>query len=403
LTAAGTKLVWFVIAVLYSKHKSNTLPYSYTMHEIAVSSTPDQWKSRNHRVYNGNGSPVHTTSRNPSNPREKLGLVVGAPNFIPDDLSTIAHETVGENSEHRTPEKKTYAVTYGNDDETQPETPPKYIVSTPSTSMYERSQGRRPSRFGRLFVCAACLGIVILGAIGILSYTLYNMNQETSSTDSQNAANDANGSDNQEFGSEMGEGWPGTIPTSPDLGTGDAMNVKKVEAIVLQQAGLFYHGVGSLSVDPASVPYQVLDWLAKDPSVMTYPGPTVLQRYAIGMVYVSLVGGDDSSTAPRDSTPWMTYTDACEWPTSRETTSLCDENNVVQSLYLEDWNFTGSLVSEIGLLTGLKTISLTKNKIVGELPTSIGLLTALERLNLPRNQFQGPLPTELGLLKSLGT
>ena len=56
----------------------------------------------------------------------------------------------------------------------------------------------------------------------------------------------------------------------------------------------------------------------------------------------------------------------------------------------------------IGLLTNLKTLQLTKNRVAGSIPTTLGLLTNLEKISLADNALQGSIPgLELGQLSNL--
>jgi hypothetical protein len=64
---------------------------------------------------------------------------------------------------------------------------------------------------------------------------------------------------------------------------------------------------------------------------------------------------------------------------------------------VENNRFT-SIGTEIGLLTGLRTLTLYDNDIVGSLPTQIGNLTVLQRLDLHKNELTGSIPTEVGAL-----
>ena len=64
-------------------------------------------------------------------------------------------------------------------------------------------------------------------------------------------------------------------------------------------------------------------------------------------------------------------------------------------------SLTGTLPSELGLLTALTKLYLVDNALSGVLPTELGLLTALVELILDGNSLTGSLPTELGLLTSL--
>jgi hypothetical protein len=63
----------------------------------------------------------------------------------------------------------------------------------------------------------------------------------------------------------------------------------------------------------------------------------------------------------------------------------------------------GSIPSQVGDLTTLKSLSLTGNTLTGVLPTVLGRLTELRQLWLYDNSLSGPIPSELGNLARLGT
>lgn len=63
--------------------------------------------------------------------------------------------------------------------------------------------------------------------------------------------------------------------------------------------------------------------------------------------------------------------------------------------------FSGSLPSEVGLLTSLTRLGLNGNVLTGSLPSELGLLTSLFELRLGRNSLTGTLPSDLGSLTRL--
>jgi Leucine-rich repeat (LRR) protein len=56
---------------------------------------------------------------------------------------------------------------------------------------------------------------------------------------------------------------------------------------------------------------------------------------------------------------------------------------------------------EIGLLTGLASVSITNSTIDGPIPTEIGNLSKLRRLWLYNNELTGVIPTQLATLSLL--
>ena len=65
-------------------------------------------------------------------------------------------------------------------------------------------------------------------------------------------------------------------------------------------------------------------------------------------------------------------------------------------LSLESNAISGSLPTELGLLSSLRYLVLLDNKLTGTIPTEIGRLTRLEELDMTDNNLSGTLPEELG-------
>ena len=75
------------------------------------------------------------------------------------------------------------------------------------------------------------------------------------------------------------------------------------------------------------------------------------------------------------------------------------ENSRVVKLELEDFDLTGAVPAEIGQLTSMVKLSLTKNQLTS-LPAEIGQLTSLRELALDNNRLTS-VPAEIGQLTSL--
>ena len=74
----------------------------------------------------------------------------------------------------------------------------------------------------------------------------------------------------------------------------------------------------------------------------------------------------------------------------------------VADLHLINFNMTGSLPPEIGLLTGLEVLLIDNNGgLTGTIPEELGNLVELTRLSIWRNGLTGTIPSELGDLEKL--
>jgi hypothetical protein len=69
---------------------------------------------------------------------------------------------------------------------------------------------------------------------------------------------------------------------------------------------------------------------------------------------------------------------------------------------MEEDKFTGSIPTEIGSLTNLRKVSLSKNSLTGTIPTELGYLSGLEDINLGQNPLEGSVPQEVCQLMQNG-
>ena len=70
-------------------------------------------------------------------------------------------------------------------------------------------------------------------------------------------------------------------------------------------------------------------------------------------------------------------------------------------LHISGNRLTGKIPSEIGRCTDLRVLNVSQCNISGPLPTTLGKLTKLEKINMVENSFRGTLPTEIGLMTNL--
>jgi hypothetical protein len=80
-----------------------------------------------------------------------------------------------------------------------------------------------------------------------------------------------------------------------------------------------------------------------------------------------------------------------------DTTGTC----YVAAMELKKSNLVGTLPTELGLLAGLKNLSLSSNSIFGSIPTELGSLTDMMEINLSVNVMSSTIPSELGLCTNL--
>jgi Leucine-rich repeat (LRR) protein len=71
------------------------------------------------------------------------------------------------------------------------------------------------------------------------------------------------------------------------------------------------------------------------------------------------------------------------------------------SMWLDDNTITGTLPTQLALLTNLASLSLTNASITGTIPTQMGTMSNMQRLWLYTNQLHGKIPTQFGNLTQL--
>ena len=102
-----------------------------------------------------------------------------------------------------------------------------------------------------------------------------------------------------------------------------------------------------------------------------------------------------------------------QWQTDEnwlEGTSPCNDENWYGVECYPDGSFDiwlaanrlqGSLPTEIGMLSNLRSLSIGRNEVEGTLPSEIGLLTDLRALDLTLTEIQSTVPSEIGMLQEL--
>lgn len=161
--------------------------------------------------------------------------------------------------------------------------------------------------------------------------------------------------------------------------------------------------------NPESPQSLALAWLLQDnftASLSQGNGTTkILERYALAVFYYSTDGVNWD-----DDMKFLSSNDTCSWNNglirrSDEEQGLkgahCQSALAVDLLQFHDDGLSGTLPTELRLLTDLVFLNLTSDSIVGTIPTELGELTTLRWFNLANTSLTGTLPTEIGALTGL--
>ena len=68
---------------------------------------------------------------------------------------------------------------------------------------------------------------------------------------------------------------------------------------------------------------------------------------------------------------------------------------------LHNNGLSGTIPTEVGLLTYMHKLFLSGNELSGTIPSELGYMTRLWTLDLTGNKLSGTVPTELGTLRQL--
>jgi Leucine-rich repeat (LRR) protein len=86
----------------------------------------------------------------------------------------------------------------------------------------------------------------------------------------------------------------------------------------------------------------------------------------------------------------------CEW-----TGIVCNEDNQVTQIRWEHRDYTGTIPTEIRILSTLTHLDLSNNHLEGPIPEDLYRLTDLEKLYLFKNALTGTISTRIGDLDKI--
>jgi Leucine-rich repeat (LRR) protein len=157
--------------------------------------------------------------------------------------------------------------------------------------------------------------------------------------------------------------------------------------------------------DSSSAQFKAARWMAlEDSKSLPLQGPRFLQRYALMTLYFA-TGGEHWLYDLNFASP---NRDECHWNhefrqphgSSYELGVNCGNDNQVTSLSIDAMGLTGTLPTELSLLTHMQHLSLRSNSLSGDIP-NLHTMTQLTSLTLTYNNYSTKLPTWLGKLSNL--
>jgi Leucine-rich repeat (LRR) protein len=200
-----------------------------------------------------------------------------------------------------------------------------------------------------------------------------------------------------------GGGISASSPPLPTTTTPPAADDSTVTATAARAGPVLSHINGitlsgrTLTYPSSSSPEErSLKWLIEDDlNIAVDDIQKLRQRYALGTLWF-LQTPTPFGTADH-ATTWTTNIGECQWHDVD-----CDDMGRVTVLDLSNVeNVRGQIPNDLGLLTGLTRLLLSRNQLTGTIPSSLGVLTALTELQLWDNRLSGFIPSSLGALTAL--
>ena len=157
-------------------------------------------------------------------------------------------------------------------------------------------------------------------------------------------------------------------------------------------------------LNSTSAQSRALGWMLSDPYTLTLEDARLVQRFVIVTLWYSTNGATWATDNTNHSVGWLEPVHECGWDEFGDGKKdlICSSNEeVIQMNLLHGDDLSGHLPAELGLLSRLEKLDISRTVLSGTIPTEVGLLTRLRLLDLSRNALTGSIPTEVGLLTRL--
>ena len=207
--------------------------------------------------------------------------------------------------------------------------------------------------------------------------------------------------------------FPTVVPTTAPsmiLSEGPSASPSSVDDTVRANLFIDFINVLSLTVGPirnarnGTAEDAALNWLiTSDPWSRTSLLETaserfrVLQRYALSTLFL---GPTNDQTSWGNTSGWLVEENECLWRgincTAVDFGDGAGPQMAVTSVNLQQQNFSGTLSSDLGLLSSMQNFEIYDNEFVGTIPTSLDRWTNLTTFYVYRNEFTGTIPFTFG-------
>mmetsp|Transcript_23717 Transcript_23717/g.50436 ORF Transcript_23717/g.50436 Transcript_23717/m.50436 type:complete len:260 (-) Transcript_23717:1631-2410(-) len=127
--------------------------------------------------------------------------------------------------------------------------------------------------------------------------------------------------------------------------------------------------------------YEALLWLADtDPMQIEIYSPIdeILQRFVVADFYFATKGAEWT-----DQFHFLSGKSVCGWNDKRYGV-FCNDDQQVTRILMGGKNLKGTIPRDIGLLSNMEMLNLTRNELKGEIPPTFGMMSGLEMLDLSK-------------------
>ena len=162
----------------------------------------------------------------------------------------------------------------------------------------------------------------------------------------------------------------------------------------IKQCTMFLSGLNELELD--DVQFRAVSYFATSPGTDIDAPLTCTWDSKFGQVYSLIVHREAAHVKDED---WFTKRPLkrCHWSRVK-----CDKSGNIVSLIFNHDELNGFIPAELSGLVYLEELDLFSNgQLTGSLPSELGLLTQLTFLQVHHTSISGPVPTELGSLSAL--
>jgi len=156
--------------------------------------------------------------------------------------------------------------------------------------------------------------------------------------------------------------------------------------------------VGKAIYDNTTHQHEALIWLAEsDPLRLepTSPIGEILQRFVLANLYFATNGNEWTNQFH-----FFSKKNVCQW-NDKTSGVFCDDNSHVSKLLFPEINLNGTIPHDIGLLSQMEILNLTKNELQGSIPMSFGIMSSLTNIDFSFNFINGEIPKSFAMLLDL--